>query len=105
MARIFRQTTTKTIDGCKVRTKSRKWYVEYRDGQGIRRRKAGFANKAATRQLAAELERQAEHEASGLRDRCAEHRKRPLTRHVDDWRETLIAKGTTEKHADLRSEH
>lgn len=34
-------------------------------------------------------------------DHFAEHRKRPLCDHVDEWREALVAKGTTEKHADL----
>lgn len=36
---------------------ARKWYVEYRDADGIVRRKAGYTDKAATQQLAAELER------------------------------------------------
>jgi hypothetical protein len=102
MARVFRQHyTTKAPDGRKITKKSRKWYVEYRDGQGIRRRVPGYTDKPATQQLAAELERRAAQEQSGLVDRFAEHRKRPLIEHVDNFHEALAAKGTTEKHADL----
>ena len=49
-------------------------------------------------QLRTELERKAAQQQSGLIDRFAEHRKRQLSEHVDDWRESLIAKGNTEKH-------
>lgn len=102
MARIFRQRYTKsTPDDRKVTKTSRKWYIEFRDAEGIRRRVPGYTDKPATQQLAAELERRAAQEQSGLVDRFAEHRKRPLTEHVDDFHEALAAKGTTEKHADL----
>ena len=32
-------------------------------------------------------------------DRFAEHRSRPLTEHVDEWRDAQLAKNVTEKHA------
>ncbi len=104
MARIFRQRYTKpTPDGGKVTKISRKWYVEYRDAQSIRRRVPGYTDKPATQQLASDLERQAAREQSGLVDRFTEHRKRPLPEHLVDWRLGLLAKGTTEKHANLVS--
>ena len=102
MARIFRQRYTKTTpDGRKVTQQSRKWYVEYRDGQGIRRRVPGYTDKQATQQLASDLEKRAAREQSGLVDRFSEHRKRPLAEHLADWRTALVAKGGTKKHADM----
>ncbi len=90
MARLFRQRYTKTTpDGRKVTQQSRKWYVEYRDGQGIRRRVPGYGDKQATQQLASELERQAAREQSGLVDRHEPHRKRALVEHLEDWKATL----------------
>ena len=82
-------------DGKVIYKESRRWYVEYRDAQGIRRRVPGYADKQATQQLAAELERQAAREQSGLIDRFAVHRKRPLIEHVSDWHGALLDKGVT----------
>jgi integrase len=48
---------------------------------------------------AAELERDAAREQSGLIDRFAEHRRRPLSEHLGDWHRALVAKNTRE-HAD-----
>ena len=60
MARLLKQRYTVTDgQGRKATRKSKKWYVEFRDGQGIRRRVPGFTDKAATQQLASELERNA----------------------------------------------
>ena len=69
MARIFRQHYSKTQpDGSKIKRQSGKWYIEYRDAQGIRRRVPGYRDKMATQQYAAELERRAEREQAGLVD-------------------------------------
>jgi len=100
MARIFKQCyTSKAPDGRRVTRKSRKWYIEYRNGQDIRRRVPGFSDKQATQQLASDLERQAAREQVGLVDRFTEHRKRPLAEHAADWRESLLAKGDTDKQS------
>ena len=102
MARVFRQQyTQQTPGGERATRQSAKWYVEYRDAQGIRRRVPGYTDKSATQQLASELERFAAREQSGLVDRFAIHRKRPLSEHLADWRASLLAKGVTEKHAEL----
>lgn len=86
MARIFRQRyTTKDGDGRKVKRQNRKWYVEYKDSQGIRKRVPGYTDKEATQQLRSDLVKQAAREASGLTDRFAEYRKRPLTEHLIDY--------------------
>ncbi len=101
MARVFKHTYTKKVNGKRVTKKTRKWYVEHRDAQGIRRRQAGYTDRKATEQLASELERRAAREQSGLVDKYAEHRKRALSDHITDWHKSLLDKGTTRKHADL----
>lgn len=52
----------------KVKRKSSKWYVEYRDAQGIMRKRPGYKDKPATEQLAAELERKSARQQSGMSD-------------------------------------
>ncbi len=86
-------------DGEKVILEGKRWGIEFRDGDGILRRKAGYTDRRATEQEAARLEREAERQQSGLIDRHAEQRKRPLTEHVADWERSLRDKGNTEKHA------
>ena len=59
MASLFKPTYTKVDPktGRKMKRKSRKWYVKYRDADGVVRRVPGYNDKEATRQLAADLER------------------------------------------------
>ena len=79
----------------------RRWTVEYRDHTGRVRRKAAYGDKDASLQLLAELERDTERRKAGLVDHYAEHRKRPLTGHIDDWRQSIIDDGGTETYANL----
>ena len=99
MARVFRQQyAQRTPDGERVTRDSAKWYVEYRDAQGIRRRVPGYTDKSATQQLASELERSAAREQSGLVDRFAVHRKRPLVEHLADYEAALRHRGRAEQY-------
>ena len=69
MARIFRQGyTQKQADGTRKTKQSAKWYVEYVDVDGIRRRVPGYKDKKATEQLAARLEREASRRSVGAPD-------------------------------------
>jgi len=53
MARVFRQQyTQQTPGGERATRQSAKWYVEYRDAQGVRHRVPGYTDKSATQQLA-----------------------------------------------------
>lgn len=102
MARIFKQQyTVKGPDGEKQTRKSRKWYFEYRDGQGIRRRRPGYVDKHATQQLAAELARRAIREECGITNRNDEQIRRPLLGHLDDWRRALLDTGASANCANL----
>jgi len=103
MARVFRhQYTKKARDGTRVTKKARKWYIEYRDAQGVRRRVPGYTDKRATEQKAAELERKAERQRAGIIDQAdldfSEHAVALIDRHVDAYRAHLAAAGVSEKH-------
>src|SRR5262245_44435579 len=103
MASIFKPTYT-TVDpatGTKQRRKTKKWYIQYRDSDGIVRRIPGYADKEATRQYAAKLERQAARGEQGMVDAFEEQRKRPLAEHIDDYRKHLTNKGDTADHAQV----
>lgn len=105
MAGIFKQQYTTTViqDGkpVKVKHKTQCWYIEYRDADDVLRRVKGFKDKTATRQLADQLEREAALAKIGIVDKYKEHRKRPLTEHVQEFKESLANKSNTDKHAEL----
>ncbi|MHC4546565.1 MAG: site-specific integrase [Planctomycetota bacterium] len=65
----------------------------------MRKRVKGFRDKAATIQLAAELEKKAELARSGIVDKYAEYRKTPLKEHLDDYRQNMVDRGNSTKHA------
>src|SRR5262245_46559413 len=78
-----------TKDGKRIRLYNRCWYVVYRDADGISRQVKGYADKPATEQLKARLERQAARQQEGMVDAFAEHLRRPLSEHLDDFEKAL----------------
>ncbi len=100
----FRQTNGKrmiapiTKSGKRCLIPTRSWYIKYRTAGGIVKSVAGFRDKEATRQRAAELEREVEMEAVGIRDVFKEHRQRPLSKHLDDYERFLHDKGRSKNH-------
>jgi site-specific recombinase XerD len=102
MASIFRQEyTIEGKDGKRVRKQSQYWYIDYKTADGTRKRIKGFRDKTATTQLAAKLEKESELAQAGIIDKYKEHRKKPLSEHLVDFKASLTNKGTTEKHACL----
>ncbi len=91
MASIFKRTYYRLDPkaGKKVKRRTKKWYVEYRDHDGMLHRVPGYTDKSATIQLAADLESGRRHP---LRDR------RPIGEHLEDYRKFLAAKGNIENH-------
>ena len=77
---------------------SAKWHATFTDEDGITRTRAGFTDKAETLRYARRLEDQARKRRLGLVDataeRLAEHAKRPIAEHVNDYLAHLTAKGT-----------
>jgi integrase len=94
MACIHRKSFTKVgpTNGTRIKGKSAKWYITYKDADGIRRCVPGFKDKTATAQYANKLERDAELGRSGVRDHFAIHRKRPLAEHLADFEAHLTAR-------------
>jgi integrase len=101
MASIYRRKHYETFNGKKVKKQSTCWYVKYRDPDGIEHRVKGYTDKEATRQMAARLEKEAALASEGVVDRHKEHRSRPLSEHLEDFRQSLRAKGDTPEHVDL----
>jgi len=100
MASIYKRKRNQTVNGRRVKRQSKCWYIKYRDAEGIERRVKGYKDKVATQQRAAQLEREAELGSSGVVDRYKEHRARPLREHLEDFRQTLLAKGNTKGYVD-----
>lgn len=101
MASIFRRKRRVTRNGRTFSASSRCWYVKYRDASGIERRIKGYPDKEATKHMAARLEKESALAAEGLTDRYKAHRARPLSQHLEDFRQSLLARGNTPKHVDM----
>jgi len=102
MASIFKQQyTTKGEDNTRIKKKSKFWYIDYKGIDGVRKRVKGFKDKTATAQLAAKLEKEAELAEVGIIDRFKEHRKTPLSKHLEDFLSSLKAKGNTPEYCKL----
>ncbi len=100
MASIFKQKyTVPGKNGKRIRKQSKFWYIDYKAVDGSRKRVKGFKDKAATAQLAAKLEKEAELAQAGIVDKYKEHRLRPLSEHLEDFEKSLLAKGGTVKNA------
>ncbi len=98
MASVFkRKRRVKLASGKTVTKQSAKWHIKYADADGIERRVPAYKDKTASQQLAARLEKEAELGNAGVVDRYKEHRNRPLVEHLEDFRESLLAKGDTIK--------
>lgn len=85
------------------RNRKAPWYIDYFDENGVRRRVKGCLDRAATEQIARKLESDVELRRRGVidarDDAYAEHEKRPVVDHLDEFRADLLARGNTEKHA------
>jgi len=99
MASIYKRKYNKVVNGKKVKKQSKSWYVKYRDADGIELRVKGYPDKEATRQMAARLEKESALAQEGVVDRYKEHRARRLSDHLEDFQQSLLAKGRTAKQA------
>jgi len=99
MAVFKRKRRVKLASGKTAVRQSSKWYVKYRDADGIVRCVPGYTDKEASKQLETRLLKEAALAKEGVVDRYKEHRQRPLTEHLEDFKQSLLAKGDTIKHA------
>ena len=84
--------------GGKYTEQSTKYYIQYRDSTGKKRRVPGYTDKEATAQLAADLERKARLIQSGLTDPHESGKTRPLHEHLADFHDYLEARDNSQKH-------
>src|SRR4051812_5845966 len=84
----------------RFRERSRKWYGEFRDAEGIARRVPLATDKAASQAMLNQIVKKAERKQAGLYDPYEEHEKRPLSDHLRDYRVDLRSKGSTDNHVD-----
>ena len=100
MATVFkRKRKVKLENGKKVVKQSQKYYTRLTDADGIKRTIPLFRDKTASQQRAAQLQKEIELAKAGVVDRYKEHRKRPLKQHLEDFQQSLLAKGNTDKNA------
>jgi hypothetical protein len=89
----------------KIKKYGEPWYFEYRDHLGQRHRIKGFASKRRTQAKASKILHEVQLRKDGLLDpideKFANHRKRPLAKHLDDYESSLKARKTTAKHVRL----
>src|SRR6478672_3961700 len=85
----------------KPKGKSR-YVILYSDETGHRRKKVGATDKAVTQRLASKLENEVALRKQGLIDptaeRFANHERKPILDHLDDFIGTLEAAGRHPKH-------
>ena len=94
MASIYKRSYWATVDGERVKRKTRCYYIKYRDANGKLQRVKAYASKEKTRTKATQLEA----EAANGPDPFAEHRKRPITEHLVDFQRSLEANNRCAKH-------
>ncbi len=92
-------------DGKKVVIETAKWYIEYKDADGIMRRVPGCKDKQATAKMASDLDTAGQRGRTGLIDKHAEQRKRPLSEHIEDWEKLLKARGNNERYAEGQAKY
>ncbi len=100
MASVFeRKRKLKLATGKTVVRQSVKYYTRLTDADGIKRTIPLFTDKTASEQRAAQLQKEIELAGAGVVDRYKEHRRKPLSEHIEDFRQSLLAKGDTVRHA------
>ena len=101
VATVFKRKRTEIINGKRVKKQSQKWYTRLTDADGIKRTIPLFRDKVASQQKAAQLQTEMELAEAGVVDRFKEQRLKPLAEHLADFRQSLLDKAVTEKHAML----
>jgi integrase len=99
MAVFKRKRKVKQSNGRTVVKTSSKYYVRYRDVDGIQRTVPGYTDREATKQLEARLKKEAALAKEGVVDRYKEHRKKALKQHLDEFKDNQLNRGVTEKQA------
>jgi site-specific recombinase XerD len=99
MASLYRKTVIRLDEttGRKVKTKSKKWWGQYKDALGRLRRVPLSVDKQCAQTMLTRITRQVERERAGLVDPTEEQRKRPLAEHLNEFEGYLRHRGVTPK--------
>jgi integrase len=92
-----------TARGDCIAFRGNKYLARYKDATGVRRTvPTGCSDLVAARKVLSDLERRVELVRSGLlsaeEDAISDHRKAPITRHVDAFIDSLRARGDGDRH-------
>jgi integrase len=84
--------------GEKIKTKSKKWWGQFKDANGKLKRVPLAVDKAAAQAMLNKLVKQVEREKAGLVDPTDAQRRRPLKEHLKEFENYLNHRGITSKH-------
>jgi site-specific recombinase XerD len=99
MASLYKKPVTikDPATGVKTKTKSRKWWGQYKDAFGRLKRVPLAVDKFAAQAMLNDLVKKVEREVAGLVDPTDEQRKRPLQKHIAEYRGYMENKGNSAK--------
>ena len=84
--------------GEKTKTKSKKWWGQFKDANGKLKRVPLAVDKTAAQAMLNNLVKQVEREKAGLVDPTDAQRRRPLKEHLREFENYLNHRGVTSKH-------
>ena len=99
MASLYRKPIVKKNPktGAKTKTYAKKWWGQYKDAQGKLKRVPLAIDKMAAQAMLAKLVQRTEREVAGLVDPTEDERKRPVAKHLEEFKSCLRNKGVTAK--------
>lgn len=100
MANLYRQayTTEDPETGKRTKHRSKKWYGQYRDADGVVQRVPLSTDKSAAQSMLSDLVRRVERQRGGLIDAAADRLAEPISEHLAEYKRHLEAKGRAEFH-------
>lgn len=99
MASLYKKPVlvTDPATGQKIKSKSKKWWGQYKDALGRLKRVPLAIDKLAAQAMLSAIVQRVEREKAGLVDPTEDQRRRPLAEHVADFRGYLVHRGVTPK--------
>lgn len=99
MASLYKKPVVRKdpVTGEKIKTKSKKWWGQFKDANGRLRRHPLAVDKVAAHAMLNELVRKVEREKAGLTDPTDEQSKRPLKEHLKEYKAYLENKAVSQK--------
>jgi site-specific recombinase XerD len=100
MGSLYRPTYNETDPetGERSTRRSDKWYADYRDSDGKRRRLPLSTDKAAAQAMLTDILRTVERQKAGLIDKAADQLDRTVEKSIEDYREHLESRGRSDTH-------